>query len=44
MPRCLSHPINVSLFTGVAQWVLRLGGAPAVCADDGEHPAQGTYA
>ena len=38
MPRHLSHPIDVSLFTGIDQWVLRLGDAPAQCTCDGECP------
>lgn len=36
MPQCLSHPIDVPVFTGFGQWVLRLGNTPAECAHDGE--------
>jgi len=39
MPRRVSHPIDVSVFTGVGQRGLRLGGAGAECADAGERPA-----
>jgi hypothetical protein len=44
MPRRVSHPIDVSVFTGVGQRVLRLGDASAECAHDGERPAGEAYA
>lgn len=31
--------LDVSLFTGVGQWVLRLGGAPTQCPCSGERAA-----
>jgi len=36
MPRRIPHPIDVPVFTGVGQRVLRLGGSGAECADPGE--------
>lgn len=39
MPRRVSHPIDVSVFTGVGQRVLQLGGAGAECAEPGERSA-----
>lgn len=44
MPRCVSHPIDVSVFTGVDQWVLRLGDAPAEYPGSGERPAGAAHA
>ena len=41
MPRRVSHPIDVSVFTGLGQWVLRLGDARAQCAHEGERAAAG---
>lgn len=39
MPRRVFYPIDVSVFTGVGQRVLRLGGTGAESADPGERPA-----
>ncbi len=36
MPRCLSHPTNVSLFAGFGERILRLGAAATECAGPGE--------
>ena len=44
MPRRISHPIDVSLFTGVSQWVLRLGDTLAEYSCPGERPARGAHA
>jgi len=44
MPPRVSHPIDVPLFMGVGQWVLRLGDASAQCAHDGERLACDAHA
>jgi hypothetical protein len=44
MPRRVSHPIDVPVFTGVGEWVLRLGDAPAECPRAGERPAGEAHA
>lgn len=44
MPRCVSHPINVPVFTGVGQRVLWLGDTSTQCAHDGECSAGAAHA
>ena len=36
MPRRGSHPIDVSVFTGIGQWVLRVEDTTAQCPHEGE--------
>lgn len=44
MPRRVSHPIDVPMFTGLSQRVLRLGDTRAKCANGGERPTGEAHA
>lgn len=44
MPRRVSHPIDVPVFTGLAQRVLRLGDPTGESPRPGERPARGAHA